>query len=406
MIWLGFALPENIAKNLFEIDPQPAVQTHKFGWAFAKALSHSSKNIVLASSYPVQKYPLVPRIIFRGERFKEHGLSGISMGFINMILFKHMTRLASCIVNLYPIIRRDRVRWLFIHGVHSPYLLFGLFVRRFGLRVVVVLTDPPGVLLPTDSLMSVFFKKLDVYLVKSITKRMDGVISLAPELAQQLSPNSPSLIFPGILDEQVSDFFLNRSNFIDRIDNGERITIVYAGGLSSRYGVDLLIDAVLRFDASIPVHLKLFGKGDQEARVKALAASDRRFSYGGFIDAEQLLPELAKADLLINPRPTTESFAVLSFPSKLIEYLAIGQCVLTTRIRSIPPVLRNHFYYIDDETSGGINSAILTVLGTPKRERELRAKSSQEVVRSEFSTKAIGNRISEFMAELNNEIRR
>lgn len=397
VIWLGFCVSEEIAKELFSLDPQPAVQTHKFGWSFAEALKCAFQNVTLASSFPIQSYPIVRRLMFRGGPFLTKGMSGVLLGFFNVILIKHATRLISCLIAVLPIIKRNRIDWIFIHGLHSPYLIFGVLARLLGCRIVVVLTDPPGMLLETDGPTSRLLKNLDVWLLKRMLDHADGVVALAADLAEKMAPALPALIFPGILEESLKDF----NGEVDKQfgENGELkpFTIVYAGGLNQAYGVDRLIEAVFSFDSTVPVRLRLFGRGDQENRIRSLVKSDCRFFYGGFVDTLSLFPELKNADLLINPRPTNELFSSLSFPSKLIEYLAVGQSVLTTRIASIPPSLAEQYYYIDDESGDGIRSAIYEVMRLPSHQRLAHAKSARNLVRSEFSVKSIGLRISEFV---------
>lgn len=400
VLWLGFAVPDSIARELFALDPLPAIQTHKFGWSFARALRRSFGEVTLASSCPVQNYPLTRRLVFYGSGFTFQGMSGRLLGFVNLMLLKHLTRLTACIITVAPLVRRKSIDWIFIHGVHTPYLIFGLLSRLAGCRIAVVLTDPPGVVLPTDGRVARLMKGVDAWLVKKILSCANAVIALAPDLVRQLAPERPSLVFPGILESTldsggVMPFDRKRASL-----DTKPFTIVYAGGLTKSYGVDRLIDAILSFDARIAVQLRLFGRGDQEERARQLAASDSRIYYGGFVDTESLLPELFDADLLINPRPNNELFSSLSFPSKLIEYLATGRPVLTTRIVSIPDPLKPYYYFINDESPHGIRLAIESVMQVPVSERTSRALAAQKYVRTQLSEEATGRRIADFLLSL------
>lgn len=401
MLWLGFAVPDELASTAFAIDPLPAIQTHKFGWSFARALRSAFEEVTIASSCPVQNFPLVRRLVFRGGSFTSHGIKGVLLGFVNLLFLKHITRLAACALVLVPLIKRQRIEWIFIHGLHTPYLIFGLLVRLTGRHVAVVLTDPPGVVLSTDGRVARVLKRLDVWLVGYVLRRVDAVFALAPELVKRLAPNCPALVFPGILESTLR-FPAKSPDAPERNPSPkEPFTIVYAGGLSQAYGVNLLIDAVLGFDSGTDIRLKLYGRGDQEVRIRQLAAKDARIIYGGFVDAATLMPELSAADILINPRPTSELFAVQSFPSKLIEYLTTGRPVLTTRIASIPHALKEHFYYIDDETSEGIHMAICDVMSLTATDRLKHALAAREFVQSNFSEAKIGRKIAEFIQNLN-----
>lgn len=401
VLWLGFAVPNSMAKALFALDPLPAIQTHKFGWGFARVLRCAFGNVFLASSCPVQNYPLVGRVIFHREVFASDGIHGILLGFINVLLLKHITRFLACFTTVAALVRQKRIDWIFLHGVHSPYLFFGLLASFAGRHMVVVLTDPPGVVQATDGRIARWLKRSDVWLVKQMLRRADAVLALAPDLASQLAPGRPALVFPGILESKLdlAYFLSNESTF--KTDSSRYFTVLYAGGLSAAYGVDRLVEAVLGLEDKILVRLKLFGRGDQEDRVRELSATNSRIFYGGFVDTVTLIPELRDADLLINPRPTTESFASLSFPSKLIEYLATGRPVLTTRITSIPEHLKDHYYFIEDETVQGIRDAIKAVMQLPSLERQAKGLAAQRFAQSEFSEEALGKKISDFIKSLN-----
>ncbi|WP_160172302.1 glycosyltransferase [Cupriavidus sp. SK-3] len=357
----------------------------------------SFDKIVLASASPIQNFPLGRQLLFRGSKFEEKGIEGVLLGFINLLVFKHVTRFVSCLLVVPRLMVLNRVEFLFIHGVHTPFLVFGMLARLFGRRVVVVLTDPPGVPLATDSPLARVLKRVDVWLVSRVLERADGVIALAPELINRFAIRRPTLVFPGIIDSSINSKISEVSR---QSVSTEPFTIVYAGGLSKAYGIDRLLDAVAGLDG-MPVRVKLFGRGDQESRIRELAAHDERIQYGGFIANDLLVPELIGADLLINPRPTQEEFAIMSFPSKLIEYLAMGRPVLTTRIPSIPDSYRSHFFFINDESAEGIRSAILSLMAMDSKDREDHALRAKTFIGDEASEKAVGKRVADFIRSIN-----
>lgn len=391
---LGFTVPEGVAQEIFALDENPAIQTHKFAWSLARALRLGFGEVVLVSCCPIQNYPLGRKVFFGDAEFEEGGISGFLLGFVNILFLKHLTRLFSCLLKVPKLISRYKVRWLFVHGTHSPFLIFGFFARLFGVRLIVVITDPPGLAIPSDNYLVRALKRLDAFLLGLLLARSDGVIALAPQLATRLAPHRPALIFPGILSSRTCAYVAQSK--MERKDDCP-FTIIYAGGLNKAYGVDRLIDAVLSI-RDVPVRIKFFGHGDQEMRIRALAeATDTKVLYGGFVDDDVLIPELQAASLLINPRPASQDFAGMSFPSKLIEYLAMNRPVLTTRIPSIPPNFSEHFLFIDDESVEGIRRAILSVIETSPAELRSRALRGQVFIFSEVSEKAVGIRIADFV---------
>lgn len=401
ILFLGFCIPEDVAKEAFAMDPLPAVQTYKFGWSFARALKNSFEKVFIASACPVQNFPLVERVFFRKKVFEWQGIQGVMLGFVNIVLLKHLTRFISCLALVTPLIKKNRIEWIFVHGVHSPFLFFSLLAQLRGIRFAVVLTDPPGVVLATDSMLAKLMKRLDLNIVRWILQRSDAVVALAPELVQRLAPKTPALVFPGILESVFRNENTGDKNIIAAPDKSAPFVIVYAGGLNKAYGVDRLIDAVLGLPSDVKVLLKFFGRGDQLPRIIETSQKNYRIQYGGFLESKDLIPELYSADLLINPRPTTESFAAMSFPSKLIEYLSTGRPVLTTKIPSIPHSLEKYFFFIEDETAEGIKMAIEKFINIPISTRNIHGRLAKKFVEESFSEIVIGHKIRKFIEKLN-----
>lgn len=385
-VLLGFTIPDQTAAELFELDPSPAVQTHRFAWSLARSLRAAFGEVRLLSAAPVQSWPLAGRIVFRRRTFEQDGIDGVAVGFVNLIALKHLTRFFSALRETHTLLSRWRVDTVFIHGVHSPWLLYGRLLRMFGCRSVAVLTDPPGVILPTDGRLGRLLKRVDRWIIGQLVSQMSAVVALAPDLAADYRGSGPTLVFPGILGRQ----------WLDQVELARRaprphgpLTVLYAGGVSAAYGVDRLIEAARLLPN---VRFTILGRGDQVARIMSDQPSN--VVYGGFVPPAELAPHVLEADILINPRPSDADFARNSFPSKLLEYAAAGRPVLTTRIRSIPDSLRPYFNYIDDESPEGIARAIQSLAETPAPDRLAAAERARTEVISEYSEDAVGRRLA------------
>lgn len=386
---LGFTIPDAIAREAFASDPLPAAQTHNFAWSLVRALRAAHDKVHLLSTVPVQSYPLVQKKWFGGGKFTENGAEGRLLPFANLMILKHLSRFISCLTAVNQI-RRWRVQTIYIHGVHSPFLLFGTLLRLIGYRVVPILTDPPGVILPTDNALAAMLKRVDAAIIRALVRQSTAVVALAPELARPYAAKLPTLVLPGILN----------SNWIDRVRNikpaaadhrtGRRPTVLYAGSLTAAYGADRLIKAALLLP---DVEFVFYGKGDQVTQLSNCSAAN--IVYKGFAEADILANAMCDASILINPRPSEQDFAVQSFPSKLIEYLATGRPVLTTRIQSIPADIANLFTYIDDETPEGIAIAIRRVL-----DRSPKDANASAVIEALYGEVVVGRRIANLIHSL------
>lgn len=393
-ILLGFTVSDDLAAEIFALDPLPAVQTHRFAWSLARSLRLAFGRVELVSVVPIQSWPLANRLFFPRRRFEQDGVPGVLLAFINAIGIKHISRFFSALVEFTRRIRHGTTEIVvFIHGVHTPWLAIGRILRVFGARVFIVLTDPAGVVLPTDGNISRALKRLDRSLVGYFVSRASGVLALAPDLALVHPDARRRLVFPGILNGRWLAQ-LDAARATDRaVPDGVRpVTVLYAGTVNASYGVDLLVQAARLLP---DIRFRILGKGDMVDRLRQEAAEN--VAYEGFVSPDALADHLLDADILINPRPSAADFARNSFPSKLLEYASTGRPVLTTRIASIPDALSACFHYIEDETPQGMADAIRTLATLPVTEQLVIARKSRETVLAECSEAAIGKKLQNFI---------
>lgn len=392
VLLLGFLVSDSIADSIFKLDPSPAVQTHKFGWSLARALISQYGALNVLSFCPVQNYPMVPILLFKGEDFATDQVEGKNLGFINILAIKHMTRFVSLLLQLPTVLKRWRITIAYVHGVHAPHLLFALILKIFGIKIVPVVTDPPGVVLPTDGFFARILKSVDKRIVGYMLRRYSGIITLSPALVSDYTRSIPVLVTPGILNSSWD----RAISMVKPAKREGKHVVLYAGGLNRVYGVDRLIEAA---ETLTDITFLFFGKGDMLDNIEL--SGHQNIIYGGFIGSDQLASQVLSADILINPRPSDLDFAEKSFPSKLIEYAASGRPVLTTRIKSISDEMRDIFFYIDDETSSGIASAIKRVFAIPEEMRATQGEYAKRVVESNYSEVAVGKKIFDLTKLLN-----
>ncbi len=390
-VLIGFTIPDEDANRLFAMDPVPAVQTHKFAWSLARSLAAGGFELRLLSSYPVQSYPLVKKIVFYPMHFMQGEFSGDIIGFLNIAGAKHIGRLLGCLTRLGGFLGKRRPDVVFIHGVHSPYLLFGLLLRALGIPVIPVLTDPSGVALATDSGLSRRLKAVDRFLVGGMLQRMSALAALAPELTARLGGRLPEVIFPGI----VGKTWLDTLAMTPRRGANIRPTVLYAGTLMRAYGAALLLDAARQMPE---VDFRIFGRGECETELRECGLAN--LYYGGQLSADALAEEMLAADFLINCRPASSAQARASFPSKLLEYLAVGKPVITTRLAAIPPELAETFLYIDGESPEAVVAAIRSACALDAEARAAWGRKGQTVAMSNYSEEAIGQHLARLVGAL------
>jgi glycosyltransferase involved in cell wall biosynthesis len=124
------------------------------------------------------------------------------------------------------------------------------------------------------------------------------------------------------------------------------LRLIYAGGLTPTYEVDVAIRAVARLHATRPdldVRFEVYGRGDTEPALRSLADElgiASRVTFHGRIPVDDVPAAVAAADIGVAPTRRND-FTVLTMSTKIHEYAAMGKPVVATRLpmveRTFPP---------------------------------------------------------------------
>jgi glycosyltransferase involved in cell wall biosynthesis len=115
------------------------------------------------------------------------------------------------------------------------------------------------------------------------------------------------------------------------------LRLVYAGGLTPTYEVDVAIRAVAAIATDRPdldVRFDLYGRGDTESALRELAATlgvTERVTFHGRIPIDDVPAVVAAADVGI-ATTRRDPFTDLSLSTKVYEYAAMGKPVVATRL--------------------------------------------------------------------------
>ena len=217
-----------------------------------------------------------------------------------------------------------------------------------------------------------FLKKIYSHyakLSKKLSKKFDGYICFSEPQMEHLNKNKPHVVMEGFVD----------ASLIDAVGASEKHPnrIIYAGGLMYRYGIKELVDGFIM--ANIPeAELYIYGKGEAEEYIKDKESS--RVYYGGCLSRNEVIAEEKGAFILVNPRPTKDEYSRCSFPSKLMEYMATGTPVLTSRLGCIGEEYFDKMNFIEEVTSEGIAEAVRRCFDNREKITE-RAKHAEKYIK-------------------------
>src|SRR5690606_24382556 len=130
---------------------------------------------------------------------------------------------------------------------------------------------------------------------------------------------------------------------------------------SKKYGIETLLKA-FSFTSNPKYKLMICGDGDAKDLVYDYLHKDDRIKYLGKLPHDKTLLLQKNADLLVNPRTPKGEFTKFSFPSKTMEYLALGTPVLMYKLPGIPNEYFNYCYTIDDYSHEALANKINEIL--------------------------------------------
>lgn len=395
ILYLGFVLPKKLFEEISRIDQYPHYATNKFSLSLLSALKVGFENVYILSFPEVRNYPAVKKILFYSEHFNIEKNAGVVMGFINIILIKHVSRLCQLIKYGSLIIKKNKIKHIVMYGTHTPYMLFGIFAKYlFDVDLMIVLTDQHGVKVGSDAYLGEVLRWLDTKLMKYAIDKFDSYLCLSKAFVEKFKLRR-YFVLQGIINKEYSELVEQRKKN-HQTKNGDVFNVYYAGALNKNNGVDLLLLSLSYIDRS-DISINFLGKGDLEELVVDMSKVDARVKYHGALSGDELVAELMRANLLINPRPIEDEYAIASFPSKLIDYMLTGIPILTTRLMSIPEEIGDCFYFIDGCEPKSIADAIGRILSLSDSERNRVGRLASEKASILYDDSVVGKKIYELI---------
>lgn len=229
-----------------------------------------------------------------------------------------------------------------------PWFGVGKMARAQKKRSVLVLADfTPHQ--EVKSLIRKIYSKIEEFDFRQYSK----VVALSEGVKKYILSNQEYELINGCIEPK------KFKNITPPVNKGI-ISVVYTGVLSSVTGVDILVDAMKRI-SNPNLRLIICGQGIELASMLHDAERlDMRIEYRGFLSTEEYLNLLNEADILVNPRNMNYLQNQNNFPSKILEYLASGRKIVSTKFRGYEKY-SDYIVFVDSNAESlakGIQNAI------------------------------------------------
>jgi glycosyltransferase involved in cell wall biosynthesis len=245
--------------------------------------------------------------------------------------------------------RRQRFALVQVHTLPDFLVFAGLPLRLVGVPLVIDLHEAmpeffrmrfPGAANPVVHRLLVLQERLSVRVASAAITVNDALAARlvamgVPAAKITVLLNSPSLVR---FDQAA---YPSRAFCADGT-----LRLVYAGALTPTYELDVAFEAIARLVSVRPglsVALEIFGRGDAETPLRALATKlgiADRVTFHGRIPIEDVPAAIAAADIGLAPT-RRDLFTDFSLSTKIFEYGAMGKPAVASRLplveRTFPP---------------------------------------------------------------------
>lgn len=253
--------------------------------------------------------------------------------------------------------------------VRNSSIVSLLLALKKNIKTVGIITDLPHFLVNGKNVTK---DKISSYLGLTVMRKFDYYVLLTEEMNKIVNKkNKPYTVIEGVVDLTADKTCVAK--------NDKKICF-YAGAISKKYGIELLVKAFLKADFENS-ELHIYGAGDFAEELKKIQREHSNIKYFGIVSNDEILKLEKQATLLVNPRPCENAeFTKYSFPSKNLEYMLSGTPLITTKLPGMPKEYYPHVYLIEEETEEYLAEMLKKILSLNADELEKKGKEAQRFV--------------------------
>lgn len=350
------------------------------------------------SFYPIPSYPKYSQIVQKEDSFSKGKFNCFVPQMTDLPIIKEF----SYYFNTKKYIKRKMTAGedsvVVISGLYRSFLRPAKYLKkRYNIKVCAIVPDLPELMISYRkdySKVRQILNKIDVKKSQEYRDCVDGFIFLSKYMDEPVNKNhKPYIVVDGLTD--IASF----PNIVPHEKEEEKI-VLYAGKVSSTFGVDKLVKAFQEAEKSNVYKLYICGDGDYADQLRRIADADSSIVYLGSVPHSKVLELEEEASLLVDPRPSDMEIVKMSFPSKIIEYMASGTPVLTTNLPCFSEEYRNYQFRIDDESIEGMKNALEMVCSLSTSELNEKGTSAKEFILQNKTMPKQCERIMNFLADL------
>lgn len=373
LIFIGSIYPKKLLNELLAMNTYVDFAANRFQEALISGLDMHCDTVKVITS-PVIRMSCRQKKYFKGYLFKHNEQKQNTDVYIGNITYPIINMLYEFIKirkKLKIELKKNPETNVIIYALHSPFLMALASLSKKISRSCVIVPDLPEYMTDKKSLLYRIAKSIDKKMINFCLKKCDSFVLLSPYMKERLSiGRKPWIQIEGIYQTSVS---------LKDQKKEKNKTILYTGGIATRYGVFDMVEAFtrIRFDN---YRLWLCGVCEEMDKLNHYLQNDNRISYLGQVDKNKINELQRRASLLVNPRHSEEEFTKYSFPSKTMEYLASGTPTVMCKLLAVPEEYFKHLFFFDDESIDGYAKKMVEICSMDSVMLQLKGKTAANFV--------------------------
>lgn len=312
--------------------------------------------------------------------------------FINIPILKQVSQTFSIFIFsfIHLLFNKDSVIFSFNIFPQQGIALY-LNSLIFKCKTVTLLADLPIDDVVNRNFLWKFLRSIFDSLTNKLINKVDNLIVLNRNVIEYYSFKKRYIVIDGAINPD--DFIKNETFIVKKVKN-----VVYSGALVEYNGIRELIECFIGLENGNI--LDIYGNGYLQDEVKKYSESNKNIFYHGSVSNEEMRQIQKNAWLLINPRNSNNLIAKLTFPSKLLEYMASGTAVISTIIPGMDQIYFNLLYILESNNPEDIRQMILKLNNLSEQHLYEKGKKAKEYVLKNKAWHVVNEEIYKFLVSI------
>lgn len=347
-------------------------------------------SILSIAAFPKDKVVINKRKIKIIESIKT-----VQISFFNFPVFKQLNQA----LNMYSETRKKLIKGDFdIVLSYNLYPQVGYSIFKLNKKNIIptvsILADLP---IDDNESQRNILSKLIMNRFNSVTKKYigkcDNYIILNKNVVEEYKLHDKNVI---VIDGGIGN---NKIPTESISYNNKSKIVLYTGALTEYSGIMNLINAMKYFEDNTIV-LKIYGSGPLEEQVKAESTSLVNVEFCGYASNSEIMEEQKNAYILVNPRVTDDPISLVTFPSKIFEYMTSGTVVLSTRLNGFDENYDKLIYFSKSNSPFDLYECMEHIFKSSINELQVVADNAKAYVLNNKTWDKQTKKIYEFIAEI------